>query len=532
MLQAYKKNYKQFIDKYKKVKIPNYQREYVWSENEWEDFLNDILNIVKLDFKPHFMGTLLLKENSTNFEIIDGQQRLITLNIFLMAYRDAYSDRLKFKYTVDYLNDKIIVNDNDNIYNALFNKTYIKGKRTINDSQSINIEKAYQYFLKKFQVKGLFGKVTTDFNLSRVFNKLFFITIEIENTTNPYLIFETLNARGIDLNISDLVKNHLLDLSKEDIVFNKFINDEWSSLTSGVSLDEFEKIFQSFYQSSNNRKKLLKEITGTINDESEIRDFLRNLGSYVYMYKKLSNTDSQIWNGDNELINYVKFMNSYKNNHLFKIVMIPLFNNFKRGKIKTIFNFIEALIFRYTTICQKDQSKLLEKLYIVAQKINNKSLNNLTQLKEELSEYTIDDEEFKYSFAYRSIEYSHNYSNPMVRYILYKLENKISNSNLILGLSDASVEHIDSQSSAQFNVVYRLGNYALLTKKDNEDARNKTFVDKKERFYTNNSGFSITFNDAQNVEIKGLNKYIEWNIEKIKERQFEMAEVAIKVWKI
>lgn len=532
MLQAYKKNYKQFIDKYQKIQIPNYQRDYVWSENEWEDFFNDILNIVKLDFKPHFMGTLLLKENSTNFEIIDGQQRLITLNIFLMAYRDAYNDRLEFKYTTDYLDNRIIVTDADNIYNAIFNETYTQGQRTINDDQSKNIEKAYQYFFKKFQKKGLFGKVTTDFNLSRILNKLFFITIEIENTTNPYLIFETLNARGIDLNISDLVKNHLLDLSKEDTVFNKFISDEWSSLTSDVSLDEFEKIFQSFYQSSNNRKKLLKEITGTINDEPEIRDFLKKLGSYVYMYKKLSNTDSQIWDGDNELINFVKFMNSYKNNHLFKIVMIPLFNNFKRRQVKTIFNFIEALIFRYTTICQKDELKLLEKSYIVAQKINNKSLINFTQLKEELSEYIIDNEEFKYSFAYRSIEYSHSYSNPMVRYILYKLENEVSNSSLILGTSDASVEHIDSQSSSQFNIVYRLGNYTLLTKEDNRKAKDKSFVDKREQFYTNNSGFSLTFNDAQSADIKGLNKYLEWNLAKIKERQFEMAEIAIKVWRI
>ena len=205
MFSTYKRNYPKVIECNGRITIPAYQRGYVWSEHEWEDFYNDILNIIKLDYKPHFMGTILLKTNSGIFEIVDGQQRLITLTLFLFAFRDVYHS-LKFNYIENILKNRIILNDKDNVYESIFRKVYNRGQRTINNSESKNIETAYQFFKKKFENKNLFNQVTTDFNMLRVLNKLFFVIITIDNETNPYLIFETLNARGIDLNISDLVK--------------------------------------------------------------------------------------------------------------------------------------------------------------------------------------------------------------------------------------------------------------------------------------------------------------------------------------
>jgi hypothetical protein len=529
MFNTYKKSYTKVIDRYDRIHIPSYQRGYVWSENEWEDFYNDILNVIKLDFKPHFMGTILLKSKGEAFEIIDGQQRLITLSIFLMAFRDVYS-ALTFAYTNTILTKRIMVNDEDNIYEAIFRRTYIKGQRTLNNSESKNIENAYQFFKKKFESKKIFGQVTTDFNLSRVFHKLFFVAIEIDNNTNPYLIFETLNARGIDLNISDLVKNYLLDLAKTDSELSKFIDLEWNQFMHGLCPDQFENIFQSYYKSSNNRKKLLKEITGNVANKEDTEVFLRNLGSYVFWYKKLSDISNITWEGDSRWVNNVRAIKSYKNSHLFKVVTIPLLSTFPRKLRIGAFNFIESLIFRYVVICQKDKNKLLEKCHHVAKQINDKTITTIEKLKIELSEFIIDDEEFKYSFAYRSIEYSRENPDQIVRYILYKLENQITNSSHIIGVSDASVEHIEPNSSNRYNLVYRLGNYTLLSKQDNEDASNKDFATKREEYYVNNQ-FGLTYN-AVSAEVKSLYSYTNWNLANIQTRQMQMAEIALKVWKV
>lgn len=529
MFSTYKRNYPKVIECNGRITIPAYQRGYVWSEHEWEDFYNDILNIIKLDYKPHFMGTILLKTNSRMFEIVDGQQRLITLTLFLFAFRDVYHS-LKFNYIENILKNRIILNDKDNVYESIFRKVYNRGQRTINNSESKNIETAYQFFKKKFENKNLFNQVTTDFNMLRVLNKLFFVIITIDNETNPYLIFETLNARGIDLNISDLVKNYLLDLAKSDEELSTFITSEWKQFMGDYQSEQFENIFQSYYKSSNNRKKLLKEITGNVVEKVDIEGFLEGLGRYVFWYKKLSDVSNIVWEGDARWINNVRIIKSYKNSHLFKVLLIPILNYFPKKLRISAFNFIESLIFRYVVICQKDENKLLEKFYFLAKQITDKSVDTMTKFKTELSEFIIDDEEFKYSFAYRSIEYSREKPDQTVRYILYKLENYITNSNYIIGTSNASVEHIEPNSSIQYNLVYRLGNYTLLSKEDNENASNKDFVTKKADFYENNQ-FGLTYSSA-NSAIKSLTSYNFWNFENIKTRQFEMAEVALKVWSL
>jgi uncharacterized protein with ParB-like and HNH nuclease domain len=530
MLDAYKKNYKQFCNSYPRVTIPSYQRGYVWGAGEWEDFYNDILNIIKLDFKPHFMGTLLLKENAATYEIVDGQQRLITLSLFLMAYRDAYADKLTISYILPLLEKRIVVHDKNNVFDAIYNKTYLESERTLTEQESINLEQAYLYFLKKFRRKGLFGKVSTDFNLYRILNKLFFITIEIKDGANPYLIFETLNARGVDLNISDLVKNHLIDQTKGNPEFSEFVHREWGVLTSNLN-DSFEKVFQSFYQSSSNRKKLLKEITVNVNEEDEVRDFLRNLGSYVKLYKKLEDDTATTWNGNQDYIRFVKSLKSFENSDLLKILAIPILTSYPRRLRIGALKFLEAFVFRYSIICQKDINLLEEKLYSVAKKINDKTIKKTQDLKLEFNEFLVTDEEFLFSFAYRSIEYSHGYSNPMVRYIIYKIENYlVREERYIIGVSDASIEHIGSQSHTLLNELYRLGNYALLARDENSNAGNKNFITKKEEYYAN-STFEIT-NGAATSEVKSLTTYNVWNLENINTRQLEMAEVAKKVWKL
>ena len=324
MFSTYKRNYPKVIECNGRITIPAYQRGYVWSEHEWEDFYNDILNIIKLDYKPHFMGTILLKTNSGIFEIVDGQQRLITLTLFLFAFRDVYHS-LKFNYIENILKNRIILNDKDNVYESIFRKVYNRGQRTINNSESKNIETAYQFFKKKFENKNLFNQVTTDFNMLRVLNKLFFVIITIDNETNPYLIFETLNARGIDLNISDLVKNYLLDLAKSDEELSTFITSEWKQFMGDYQSEQFENIFQSYYKSSNNRKKLLKEITGNVVEKVDIEGFLEGLGRYVFWYKKLSDVSNIVWEGDARWINNVRIIKSYKNSHFLGRMAFPKF---------------------------------------------------------------------------------------------------------------------------------------------------------------------------------------------------------------
>jgi uncharacterized protein with ParB-like and HNH nuclease domain len=219
MLKTKKTNFYQTFLKGNFI-IPSYQRGYVWKKNELEDFYNDVVNIVELKrFQTtHFLGNILLKKQNNNYEIIDGQQRFITIILFIKAFEEVYKTykpMLRKGYINKLFEHNLLVIDSDNIFDAILNGTFYESRTTTNES-SKNIKTAYLYFKNKIDNNGrpLFKKtINTDESLYRVLMRLIFIEIEIDSEVNQYLIFETLNARGVELNISDLVNNHLVDHS-------------------------------------------------------------------------------------------------------------------------------------------------------------------------------------------------------------------------------------------------------------------------------------------------------------------------------
>ena len=86
-----------FISNESIVKIPFFQRGYVWTKENWEDLLSELLNL----HKNHFFGSIILKQQRVSTGepkevlVIDGQQRLTTLSIFIKALYDSFSDELK-----------------------------------------------------------------------------------------------------------------------------------------------------------------------------------------------------------------------------------------------------------------------------------------------------------------------------------------------------------------------------------------------------------------------------------------------------
>jgi hypothetical protein len=448
-----------------------------------------------------------------------------------MAYRDFYLNKYstrKIKYIANSLSNRIKLIDNDNIYELLYNNLYNEST-IIETNQSKNILKAYQFFRKALESKDLFGHIYTDNKVLRILLKLIFIVIEIDNKTSPYLIFETLNARGVDLNISDLVKNHLLDRLKTNEELSNLLSSEWAKLNRGISANKFENIFQAYYKSSMNRKAILKEITKNTNTEEDIKKFVHQLSSYINNYKILSDSNAEYWNSNKDLKKYILNLHYFECTHILKILYIPIHTNFKDKNQIKFFKFLESLVFRYIIICRKDESKIIDKFYEIARQLNSKEIDKPNELKNELKDFIIDDEEFEYSFAYRSIEYP---KNNIVQYILYTLENYLlgKNDTYTLKTSDASVEHIEADSTSNHNLKYRLGNYTLLTGTENTRAKDKTFVIKKENYYKN-SGFALT-NGAPNSEVKPLDSYVGWNLENIKIRQSQLAKLAVKVWKV
>ncbi len=221
-MEAYPNPIIQFFDGFRQSVIPLYQRPYEWQEKRWEDMWQDILERYEAETDAsHFMGTIVTMDARSiplgvrKHTIIDGQQRLTTLALLLCSIRDRLpvdsieKKRIQNHYLIndgyegwDYL--KLLPTQDDR---ETF-KEIVTGPHQKNLSL---MHKAYRYFLQKLDSADSDGN---PIDVKRLFytieRKLIIVNINLGNSDDPYLIYESLNAKGSPLTQADLVRNYFL----------------------------------------------------------------------------------------------------------------------------------------------------------------------------------------------------------------------------------------------------------------------------------------------------------------------------------
>jgi len=219
--------------------IPVYQRNYDWTNTECKDLLNDIISVETEDRGTHFIGSIVFVHEGTystsevkELVIIDGQQRLTTVNILYVAlYRFAKeNDRLQ---------------DADRLYNMFLTNQYVKNessklklKQTDTNSLAfkaimLSTESTFTAFSNVIENYNYFRSIINDENFEvvlRGLNRLIFVEISLErDKDDPQRIFESLNSTGLDLSQSDLIRNFILmDLPPKDQ--NRIFETIWNPI--------------------------------------------------------------------------------------------------------------------------------------------------------------------------------------------------------------------------------------------------------------------------------------------------------------
>jgi len=272
-----------YIKPKSKFRIPRFQRQYTWEEKQIEEFWDTVISD-----SPVFLGTVIFdtreKEESNIIEIIDGQQRYLTIQIFGSVVRNIIrlegekNSDLKFKQKSNGINTRIIGapddDDNEIFYNYLipgdsikeFFKKHIQKNppALITDELNVNknseeerVKKAYLKFHSlitneivnlTYNEKYAWLKSLIDDKLS----KHFFVKIEIENEELAYEIFETVNAKGVDLSVADLIKNQIFKnvIGPDDKLIDS-AKEKWNQILESLDSIEFSlKDFLSYYWTS------------------------------------------------------------------------------------------------------------------------------------------------------------------------------------------------------------------------------------------------------------------------------------------
>ncbi len=212
----------QYFNGEKQNLIPLFQRPYSWTQNNWQTLWDDVMVQYESDNKSsHFMGAIVsvpaksVPVGVSKFLIIDGQQRLTTISILLCALRDSVDENNASRIQEVYLTNKyretqdtlkfVPTQANREEYTAIALKSgSFEG--------SSNLIKAYQFFKNKLSsdIDSNGDKVEPTKVLVTLEHTLQVVMINLGDTDDPYLIFESLNFKGEPLTQADLVRNYLL----------------------------------------------------------------------------------------------------------------------------------------------------------------------------------------------------------------------------------------------------------------------------------------------------------------------------------
>lgn len=203
--------------------IPLYQRKYAWKRKHCERFFADLMKVNKEGRKSHFFGSIVtVKANDVDDDllIIDGQQRITTISLLILAAIQAWKDGIIScdsgeEYVTDMINKylkakyrkverkiKLRPIESDRIaYDALFEGNPEKFVPADKSGMTLN----YQLFYDLIKL----GDMSFE-EIIEAIEKLIIIDIRLDSGDNPQLIFESLNSCGKDLEEADKVRNYLL----------------------------------------------------------------------------------------------------------------------------------------------------------------------------------------------------------------------------------------------------------------------------------------------------------------------------------
>ena len=535
--------------------VPPYQRDYSWKQDQWEDLWNDILAI-EASGGVHYMGSIVLQNmKEKRYHVIDGQQRFSTLTLIVLAVIHQLNsliargiDTADNQERVSLLQKKFIgdkdpgsltyssklkLNENND---SFFQSNLLVFRAPINpnilqDSDKL-IWRAYNFFVD--QVTRHFkdvdqGEAIANFLNRLVSEKLMFIQIVVEDELSAYTVFETLNSRGVGLTATDLLKNYLFSIATS--VDLPHIKNKWRRIIEVIGLDDFPVFLRHYWISKykNIRQEyLFKAVKGSVTTSPEVIVLLDSLEDNALLYNALSSYADSIWEGHKEIKKRVNELTLFKEKQAFPI-LIAAYNNLSKEDFAKVLRLVSIITFRYTVI-GKLPTNLKEDVYNkAAMAISQREATSFNQIAGQVRPLYPADIDFKKSFSIKSI--STKRGRKLLRYVLYAIENHLSQADYDFEENPGTIEHIlpendnenyteEFPAAIHDSLVYRLGNYTLLEEDKNRACATLPFADKKKVYHTSQYELSQQITSDR------------WTPNTLDRRQDRLADYASSIWRV
>lgn len=502
--------------------IPRNQRRYVWKKPHWQDLYEDIVFSIT-ETKPHFVGSIVLesggkKDGLSYYTIIDGQQRLTTITIVLLAIMKHFHENDMtddFLGTISYLQSKNNSNQDITILNSEYhvslsslirNTIALKDKslsmasfvetNILSKTKDKCVGDALRFFYSAIrddvqQVDNVQGRLR---EIRNAVLDMTAVKIVSSSEEDSYTIFEILNARGQELAAHELLKNYIMRYI-QPAERRDDARTMWEDMerTVGSSMDKFIKHYAThrFGDTRDKYNSPYQAIQKATHGQKigELFDDIKLKSEY---YSKIIHPDKGEEGNCNE-IEYAIF-NFFRTKRFeqFRPILLSLIHQRSLGKLssekyeltlKYIYNFFVC----YTIIGEEKSNKLEDVVFKYARMLEDSYSDELLQefannLKRKIPSYEW------FLNAFKNVGWSNHYD-------LYKGEKNKTRVQIILEVIETfesqahnahefTVEHILSDSDGIGNA--QIGNLIPLEDVLNRNCANKSFVAKCD-FYERSS---------------------------------------------
>lgn len=547
--------------------IPRFQRPYSWEAENIQDFWDDV---VKDGPSDYFIGSMVVfKEGANRYGVVDGQQRLTTITIFLAVLRNhlrelGFEDLakgiqnvverpnidnkpefiLKTETSYPYFQDRVLAFDTTNIEASIqeeeeslqgafdrLTELVASVVDSVSNDASVADEKKSELAKNKL------------IDIRDAILNLKVILIRLDDEDDAYIIFETLNTRGKDLELADLVKNYLAKQLKAKGAAPDAMKIQWTQLLETIqgspidlSVDTYIHHFWLSKLEYLPAKKVFKVLKKLIHKDVA-QPFLGDLTEDAKLYRTIWETGYGKWTPDeNRIRRALDALVLFKVQQPIPFVLSVLreFRSTKKIKqrhIEDALVAVEKFHFIFTSVTSQRSSGGISGMYALsARKLNDakdtdEAVKVLAELKKKLSERIPSLAEFQALFPF--LRY-HSYFTKEKKLVTYVLESFHRSATVaeVVDYSQMTIEHLFPESSVNEEVTWgevgQVGNLLLVSRDLNELLDNKDFAEKKKILV--DAKYPLT------EEILNAGK---WGKEEIEARTASLAEQAYNDnWKI
>ena len=539
-MQAKETRLDSIIEGTKQYVVPLFQRSYSWTKKEWDILWNDICDLYEMENpRVHFFGSIVnmpatsVPEGVAKFLLIDGQQRLTTVFILLSILKDLALEGRKERLS-DEIKNTLLLNQYKDGYdhykmmptqvdrNAFLK--VIEGQGYEADGQ---IGQAWKYLEKKVR--------TSNFdieNIKKILTQKFsVVSITLDTDDNPYLVFESLNAKGRSLSQADLIKNYFfmrIHVSKQDEIYSKL----WEPMQNNLrdDLSEFIRHYMMRHGGNVRQTDVYYALKDEVSPDNTI-DYLKSLNEYSMYYRNMKYPENI---SDKDLRVRFERLNRIEVTTAYPLILYVYgefaHNNISKEQFCEVIDVIENYLIRRFVCDYKTNTlnKTFGAAYAFISKYNSDEIVNA--VKEYLSTKGYPkDSEFTERFMTTKL-YGGGDRQQKTKFILASLEKSFEHKEIVQ-MDNLTIEHVMPQTLSDWWVDYlgddafsihdiwlhTIGNLTLTAY--NSDLSNKSYIQK--RSYLSQSHLE-------------LNKYFtsagEWKKLDIEKRAEQLSKRALNIW--